>query len=236
MDIIAHRGASGYVKENTLEAFDKAIELGSDMVEFDVRKTVDGKLVIIHDPVIDSRKVAEISYQELLEKAKVQGFHVPTLEEALAYLKGRTRLDVEIKEEGYEKETIEMVLKYFDKKDFIIISFREKVVSCIKKGFPDIKVGWVLGDKSPMNLIKLIRMRLKEIFPFAKAKKLKPDFVVLHHLLANIPLYIKIFMIIGFPAIIFPLNDPKTARKLAKHTNLIAMTTDYPDIIKNALK
>ncbi len=47
--IIAHRGASGSGVENTLESFEKAIELGVDMVEFDVRRTHDGVLIVYHD-------------------------------------------------------------------------------------------------------------------------------------------------------------------------------------------
>lgn len=49
---LAHRGASGYAPENTLAAFDKAIELGADMIETDVRQTKDGHLVLFHDPSV----------------------------------------------------------------------------------------------------------------------------------------------------------------------------------------
>lgn len=232
MDIIAHRGASGYVKENTLEAFQKAIDSGADMVEFDVRKTVDGQLVIIHNPDIDGKGIAETSYQELLEIAEKQGFHLPTLEEALQALKGRTKLDVEIKEAGYEKEAVEMILKYFDKQDFILISFREKVVEYVKKNFPDIKIGLLLGDEPPKNIFKLIKLRWKEIFPFFRIKKLQPDFVDAHWKLALIPFYIKIFKWMNLPVIVWPLDNLKIARWLSGHSNLIAITTNYPDRYK----
>ncbi len=49
--IVAHRGASAEAPENTLEAFARAIEVGADMIEFDVRRARDGRLVISHDPV-----------------------------------------------------------------------------------------------------------------------------------------------------------------------------------------
>jgi len=51
MQIVAHRGASIEAPENTLAAFAKAIEVGADMIEFDVRRAPDGRLVISHDPV-----------------------------------------------------------------------------------------------------------------------------------------------------------------------------------------
>src|SRR3954463_8833351 len=52
-DIVAHRGASGYAPENTLVAFDKAVEMKADYIEMDVQRSKDGKLVIIHDLTVD---------------------------------------------------------------------------------------------------------------------------------------------------------------------------------------
>ena len=49
----AHRGASGYAPENTLEAFKKAVEMGADGVELDVQLTKDDQMVVIHDELID---------------------------------------------------------------------------------------------------------------------------------------------------------------------------------------
>ena len=51
--IIAHRGASGYAPENTMAAFELAERLGADFIEFDVRMSKDGELVIIHDETVD---------------------------------------------------------------------------------------------------------------------------------------------------------------------------------------
>ena len=51
--IWAHRGASGYVPENTLEAFRRAAEMKADGVELDVQMSKDGELVVIHDETVD---------------------------------------------------------------------------------------------------------------------------------------------------------------------------------------
>ena len=51
--IWAHRGASGYCPENTIEAFKKAIEMNSDGIELDVQLTKDGQIVVCHDELID---------------------------------------------------------------------------------------------------------------------------------------------------------------------------------------
>ena len=51
--IIAHRGASGLVPENTLAAFSKAIDIGVDRIEMDLRQTIDGEVVVLHDKTIN---------------------------------------------------------------------------------------------------------------------------------------------------------------------------------------
>src|SRR3954463_10063616 len=52
-DNVAHRGASGYAPENTIAAFDKALDMKADYIEIDVQRSKDGKLVIIHDTTVN---------------------------------------------------------------------------------------------------------------------------------------------------------------------------------------
>lgn len=104
--VIAHRGASGSHPENTLPAFLRAIELGSDLVELDLRMTKDGHVVVIHDVSVDRTTngrglVAELTLAQIkaLDAGcafspdggktfpfKGQGITVPTLEEVLTAL------------------------------------------------------------------------------------------------------------------------------------------------------
>src|SRR3982751_167704 len=89
--IVAHRGASAIAPENSLEAFEAAIAVGADMVEFDVRSTADGVLVVVHDPL------PLVRYADLDPMP-------PRLEEVVATCAGRIALDVELKEAGMERE------------------------------------------------------------------------------------------------------------------------------------
>ena len=88
----AHRGASAYAPENTLEAFTLAVEQKADGIELDVQRTRDGRLVVIHDETVDrvSRAtgwVKDFTYEKLKKINVNQRFlqqgtqYVPTLEE-----------------------------------------------------------------------------------------------------------------------------------------------------------
>ena len=106
----AHRGASGYAPENTLKAFQKAVEMGADGVELDVQLTKDGELVVIHDETVDrtsdgSGWVKDFTYARIsrcnYNRTHKEGYEramIPTLEEVYELLKptGLT-INVELK-------------------------------------------------------------------------------------------------------------------------------------------
>ena len=104
--VVAHRGSSAREAENTIPAFEAAIEDGADVVEFDVRMTADDVAVVMHDPDVSrttdgSGLVRDLDLIEIkrLRIATADGgeTEVPTLDEALSCLTGRAAVDVEIK-------------------------------------------------------------------------------------------------------------------------------------------
>lgn len=104
---VGHRGTVHLAPENTLAAFRKAIELGLDLIEIDVRETRDGHLVIMHDATVDRTtngkgRVADLTLEEIKRldagswfSPKFAGERVPTLEEALDLMKGRALADID---------------------------------------------------------------------------------------------------------------------------------------------
>ncbi|MGB5052773.1 MAG: glycerophosphodiester phosphodiesterase family protein, partial [Nitrospirales bacterium] len=102
---IGHRGAAGHAPENTLAALELAIKYGVDMVEFDVRRSADGALVLLHDDSVDRTTNGEGSI-EGLSLSVLRGLdagggeRVPLLEEALACLSGRAGAMIELKVRG----------------------------------------------------------------------------------------------------------------------------------------
>ena len=79
--IFAHRGASGLVPfENTIDAFQKAIEVGADGIELDIRKTSDNVIIVNHNPTIGEMTISDHTFEELQAMAKQIGFTIATLE------------------------------------------------------------------------------------------------------------------------------------------------------------
>ena len=103
---VAHRGASGSCPENTLTAFQKALEIGVDEIELDLHSTKDGRLVVMHDAAVDrttngTGAIGELTLAEIKSLdagigfgERFRGERVPTWEEALDLLGGKIELNV----------------------------------------------------------------------------------------------------------------------------------------------
>lgn len=94
--VVAHRGASGEEQENTLPAFERAIELGADYVEFDVQASSDGGLVVFHDLRLD-RLTPAAGPLRARPLAELRELGIPTLEEVLELTTGRIGVMAELK-------------------------------------------------------------------------------------------------------------------------------------------
>ncbi len=107
--IIAHKGASGVAPENTLAAFQKALDLNVDMIELDVRHTKDEEIIVFHDQTLDrttngTGDVHDYTLEEIKQfdagswfDSKYSDQKIPTLKEALDLIDGRAKVLIEIK-------------------------------------------------------------------------------------------------------------------------------------------
>ncbi|RCW49161.1 glycerophosphodiester phosphodiesterase family protein [Paenibacillus prosopidis] len=119
--VVAHRGDWLYAPENTLPAISNAIALGVDMIEIDVQRTRDGKLILMHDETVNrmtsgSGAIADLSYEKLLsfqvkraQGGETAGFtreQIPTLEEVMKLVKGKVFVNLDkcwdIREQVYQ--------------------------------------------------------------------------------------------------------------------------------------
>ena len=162
--IYAHRGFSGKYPENTMLAFQKAVEIGVDGIELDVHLTKDNELVIIHDEDIkrtcDGEGLVKDMTLEQLKKfdasANFRGVYgfcgIPTLREYFELIKNTNIItNIELKTGVYEYPTIESktveLIKEFGLEERIIFSsFNHFTVKRCEKIAPEIKRGFLTGD------------------------------------------------------------------------------------------
>ncbi len=118
-EIVAHRGVSTAAPENTLPAFQRAIELGADAVELDVRLTRDGRPVVFHNTYMhETTKLKGPIFNYTFDQLRMAAFigydeqendylRIATLQEVLETLGGKIGLEVEIK--GPEPEAVPII-------------------------------------------------------------------------------------------------------------------------------
>ena len=140
--VIAHRGVHNGIPENTIAAYQKAIDLGCDFVEIDLRITKDGRFVSVHNSTVDayvegiSGKVSDFTLAELkkmnIGKRVGPGWEnerIPTFEEILQLCKGQIGIYLDLKE-SYVKELVEIIKQYGMERDivwYIPISYSQAI-------------------------------------------------------------------------------------------------------------
>ena len=165
---IAHRGASAYAPENTLAAFDLALDMGVNDIELDVHFTKDNYIVVIHDDTVErtTNGVGYVSGLTLAQLKKLdagswfgKGFseqRISTLTDVLDRYRGQLNFHIEIKARsvpGLASKTCDMVRSYGIENNVVITSFWKQWVEEAKSHAPEIKTGWLvpLGPGSPWN-------------------------------------------------------------------------------------
>jgi len=122
---IGHRGAKGWEPENTLRSFHKAVAWGVDMIEFDIRATKDGKIVVFHDARLERLTEAFGRLRDWtlaeLEKLEVGGEEIPALAKVFDTFRGRVGFNVELKETGIADEVLELI-RHHQVVDSVLVS------------------------------------------------------------------------------------------------------------------
>ena len=197
IQVIAHRGGANLAPENTLAAFQNAIDLGVDMIEIDVEQTRDSIVVVIHDDKVDRTTdgtgwVDSLSYGYVKTLDAGSWFdksfkneRVPILEEVLQLIDGRVTLLVEIKDgseryPGIEQRTVEAIQQFNAHSWTIVQSFNKKAIERVKAIDPDIKTYYLLG-RNFSEYYKTFRNKDKQSHSFTSGY----DGIAVHYKMLN---------------------------------------------------
>ena len=159
--ITYHRGYSSRAPENTMVAFETALEHGSPRIELDVQMTADGVAVVTHDTSLRrctgcNANIYDLPYAQVQQLDAGRWFHrqftgsyIPTLEEVLALCKGKTELNIEIKPSTFtptlEAETVRLIHAYDYGADCVVTSQSYETLCKVKELDPDITTGYILA-------------------------------------------------------------------------------------------
>lgn len=218
--VIAHRGASEDAPDNTLLAFETAIEQRADAIETDVRLTSDHVLVLEHDGEVDGLDVATYPLHEIL--ARRPG--LITLAAALHQFGARVPLVLEVKQSGIEAAVVRMVRDLIGAEHFTATEFTSFWLPSahrLAKLAPECRVGWLTRDWSPRAIAMVTDAGLGQICPPAAAVLATPELVAAAH-------------DAGLDVRVWWLEDPAQVLRLAAH-GVGGGTVNFPGRARAAL-
>ena len=159
--ITYHRGYSSRAPENTMAAFEAALEDGSPRIELDVQMTADGVAVVTHDTSLRrctgyNANIYDLTYAQVQQLDAGRWFHrqftgtyIPTLEEVLALCKGKAELNIEIKPSTFtptlESETVRLIHAYDYGADCVVTSQSYETLCKVKELDPELTTGYILA-------------------------------------------------------------------------------------------
>lgn len=158
--VMAHRGASKDAPENTIPAFEKAVEMKADFIELDVQETSDGAVVVTHD--VNTKRVTgynEFVWNMTLDEIKqldaahyfggYENVEIPTLSEVFDAVGGKIKFNIELKynrhTQNLAKSVADIITQYGLENDCVITSSKKEALKDMKEVMPDIPCGYILS-------------------------------------------------------------------------------------------
>jgi len=229
--IIAHRGSSSAAPENTIAAFDVAVEQGADYIELDVQMTMDQHVVVIHDDTVERTTngnglVKSYTLDQLKKLDAGSWFdqqytneRIPTLQEILERYSQRIGILIEIKHPkrqiGIEKAVARIINRFAYSRHIIIQSFDVHALQGIKAFAPSLRTALIIKP----DAFKLTKRKLTTYSSFANCLNMKKTMINRW--------WIDRIHTFGMDVFIWTVKDQKTADRIKKYP-IDGVVTDNP--------
>ena len=224
---IGHRGAKGYVAENTYESISKAIQLGVDGIEIDVFKCTSGELVLFHDKNLkeltgESGLIENLTIKDLEQFLVLGKYKIPTLKDVLTRIEKPLFVNIELKGLNTAQATSKIITDLststsWSLEHFIVSSFNWDELELFRSIDKNTSVG-VLVSKS-MSINKAIEFGKK-----INAQAIHPNFKLLNDKA------VKKIKNNGFKIYTWTVNNEDDINFMKK-LKLDGIISDYPDRI-----
>ncbi len=231
--VVAHRGASGYAPENTLSAMKKAMEMNAEMSELDVQETADGEIILLHDGTLKRTagvdgNIWETNYADLKGldvgswfSEEYKNEPIPTMKEVIDLVKGKMKINIELKTNKHEKMLAERTLKIVEANNFldqvVFTSFKFAEADKIRELNSKAKVGYIFS-KLPKDIdvftadVDLLSAKYK-IVDAEFVRKAKEN---------------------GKEVAVWTVNKPEDMKRMIE-LGVDAIITNYPDVLRKLL-
>jgi glycerophosphoryl diester phosphodiesterase len=227
VQISAHRGGSEDARPETYDAFRHALSSGAEYVEWDIRKTKDGVLVVYHDAHADrgGRLVADLEYQELCDRL---AYEVPRVDEVMNLIAGKMLGHLDLKEIGYEHEVIVLAESVLGRDSFIVTTLEDVSVRTIKCAFPGVKTALSLGlDLHKVARHRWVGVRRGELFPLSRVRACGADWVAVNYRLARLGL-VDACKRSGLGVMIWTVDDGPLISRTVANDKIDVLITNRP--------
>lgn len=221
MQIVGHRGARGLAPMNTKAAIIAALQAGADWIEFDVRRTKDGKIVLSHDAhtlrvSVRPRIISRTPYKKLAKAKMYRGQPIATLTEAFMAIGNKAKINIEIKSKGCAEtvvDHIERMVKAGANYDrFLVSAFKPERLREIHRLNDHVPLG-LLHLSQPFTFLKLRALRLSAVGFWRRRLPKKA---------------IEQAKVRGLAVYVYTVNNKREAAKLASR-GVDRVVTDRPD-------
>jgi glycerophosphoryl diester phosphodiesterase len=223
--VSAHKGGSEDAPPATLEAYETAPATGAEYVEFDIRRTRDGHLVVFHDPQMADRPVSELTYDELCTAA---GRRVPQVREVMELIAGKAMGHLDLKETGDEDEVIKLALDLLGPGNFVATTLVDASIHRIKKSFPEVTAALSIG-RDLREVARMMRLpaRARELYPIGRMHACGADWLAVHRRLARANV-LRLCGRLGVPAMVWTVNGDPQMRRFLADSRVTVLITDRP--------
>ena len=224
--ISAHKGGSENGRSGTLEAYARAADTGAEYVEFDIRPTGDGDLVVFHDSHLrQGDALATTSYSRICALA---GFEVPRVADVMRLIAGKAIGHLDLKAIGGEAKVVEMALDILGPGNFVVTSLEDESVSAIKARFPHVPAALSLGrDLKTVPRSRWAQIRASELFPMRRIRACNADWAAVNRQLAAAGVLAQCHRN-GITTMIWTVNEDKEIMRWLADSRVAVVITDRP--------
>jgi glycerophosphoryl diester phosphodiesterase len=225
--IDAHRGECGIPGLPAADRYGRAIALGVDYVEIDVRRSADGIYVNYHDDRTPSgRAVRELSYAALTQEL---GSGLLKVDEVMELVDGRVGLHVDVKEAGQEAAIVRLIQTGCTHSS-VFFTGGDESIHAIKETFPTACAGLTLGeDLEGAPPWRYLRVRWSELFPGVRLRRCHADFSAVHQRLAGLRV-LDYCARAHMPAWVWTVDDEVSIARFMRDPRVAVLITNRPDI------